>query len=340
MEIRFANEFEWVKPRGISRSPIDWTSIIEDECKKRSYTFKGFVMPWCAGRTKLALSCPVHGEWHSTEAKSFVGAGNGCPKCGAQAVAEKRRTNIDLVMENINRRCVEEDYSFVDFVGGKFERHDTKIILRCNKHQTEWTLRYREFVNKKFCGCIECNPSGKAKDPEIIRKEVDELCAERGLTFLGWVGGEYKNRHSKLILKCSHGHTWSSTCWQTFKRHFLACPCSVKYGYNTNKAGYIYVQRLSGCVDAIKFGITNRDPIDRMRQHIKKSKLSHELLFSWRFDNGQMALDVETQIKNAWKDKVGFVDRSVMGDGFTETLPVEILPNFLKDVKSLCNLAR
>ncbi|HBB3023087.1 TPA: hypothetical protein KAB41_004396 [Escherichia coli] len=73
-----------------------------------------------------------------------------------------------------------------------------------------------------------------------------------------------------------------------------------------------------------------------MNVQSKKSKIEHELIFSCRFDDGRKPLDIETMIKRAFKDKIGVVCRDLMPDGFTETLPPDVLLPLLNEVKSIC----
>ncbi|ECQ3868520.1 hypothetical protein F0A71_10420 [Salmonella enterica] len=348
MEIRSAVEIEWFAKSGRAKSPLVFESEILEKCMELDYIFNGFVMPWGGKSTKLSLTCKKHGEWHSTTAHKFLlkNESRGCPKCGAENYSRVRRLSNDDVIKSINEVCEKLNIEFLGFVGGEYIGNRTKLILRCKKHNIVWeTSDFSNLTSSHVSvGCRECVVERKRESfvtPEnVVVDNINDKCKELNYKFLGFVDG-YINKNSKLHLHCvSHNVEWKTTSVEKFMCGRSGCHLCKTTGYKTTKPGYIYVQRVSGITDAIKFGITNLSPEERLKQQQRRSKLKHELVFCWKFEDGYCAYEVESQIKQKWRDKVGFVDRSVMGDGFTETLPAEILPLFLKEVKNLCNLVR
>ncbi|EJL7662343.1 hypothetical protein NMZ58_000874 [Salmonella enterica] len=346
MEIRFAAEIEWVRKNGKAKSPFEYEEKIKVVSVERNCVYGGFVLPWAGDRTKLFMTCPTHGEWYSTSIDKFLGKKQaGCPKCGALKRNDHCRVSEEEALEKIKIRCEELNYTFLGFVG-EWSGVYTKLILRCNKHNHEWgTTDYCNFSKSKSKGCIKCRleKSNKTRgfDPEKYEAKIAELCKGRDLEFLGWVGGECKNSHSRMILKCTkHNEIWDTTTYTNFiRRPEMGCSQCTLYGFRSTRPAWVYVQDIAG--KAIKFGITNRKSAeDRMKQQANKSGLKHTMLFSWHFEDGQKAYEIETAVKTRFKDVIGVMSREEMPDGFTETLPIEIGHTFLKEVKNLCNLAR
>ena len=73
-----------------------------------------------------------------------------------------------------------------------------------------------------------------------------------------------------------------------------------------------------------------------MTDQKRQSKLNHELVFQYRFEDGRKARDIENMVKESLKHMRGVVPRELMKDGYTETLPPDVLPTLLNEVKSLC----
>ncbi|EDH8282132.1 hypothetical protein CB696_00045 [Salmonella enterica subsp. enterica serovar Livingstone] len=346
MEIRFAAEIEWVRRSAIAKSPFDYEERIKAVSVERNCVFGGFILPWAGDRTKLFMTCPIHGDWTTTSIDKFLGKKQaGCPKCGALKRASHSKLSEDDALEIIKNKCSESGYEFLGFVGGVWVGYYTKLILRCPKHDHIWeTTSYGNFSTGKAKGCIPCRleKSNKTRgfDPKKYEEKVIELCKERGFEFLGWYGGECKNSRSRMVLKClEHGEIWDTTTYSNFiRRPDSGCPKCTLYGFRTNRPAWVYVQDVAG--KAIKFGITNRKSVEyRMKQQANRSGLNHKILFSWHFEDGRKAYEVEMAVKTRFKSMIGVLTREEMPDGFTETLPIEISASLLKEVKTLCNFA-
>lgn len=89
-----------------------------------------------------------------------------------------------------------------------------------------------------------------------------------------------------------------------------------------------------GVLHAVKFGITNNTPESRMVQQSSKSIFTHELFDSFHFEDGNKALEIENAIKLKYKNKTGYVSRKEMKDGFTETVPPELLSSIVFEIKN------
>ena len=316
---------------------------INERCKEKGYIFNGFVGDiWEGTKTRLSLTCKTHGTWDSTTYDHYIAkeCGRGCPECGKlKRNATTKIKEVDAI-EKIDKRCSELGFEFLGFVGNVWDQYYTKLILRCPKHDHLWeTTPYGSFVNGRASGCIHCRleKSNKSRgfDPKKYEKNIWRICRERNLEFLGWYGGECKNSHSRLILKCkTHSEVWDTTTYTNFiRRPEMGCSKCTITGFRTTRPAWIYIQEIDG--KAIKFGITNRKKAeDRMKQQANKSGLSHKMIFARRFDNGKIAHNIEAEIKKQLKSKMRFLTKEDMPDGWTETVAPSELSTIMYIVKS------
>ena len=133
---------------------------------------------------------------------------------------------------------------------------------------------------------------------------------------------------------CSEGHVFEPTI-ANFQQG-TRCPSCAKNGYNPNKRGSLYVQKL--IVDksfiGIKFGITNGKTQERMAHQSRVSKFDHEVFYELTLQDGQKILDLENKIKEAMKGKTSYISKEDMPDGYTETVAPSELSTIMYIVKS------
>ncbi|HAN7646864.1 GIY-YIG nuclease family protein [Escherichia coli] len=313
----------------------------KDEATKRGdCEVIGFDGGYKTSNTKnLIVRCFVHGEY-KTRLTDFI-TGYGCIRCYHETIGDRCKKPEDVALQQAKDEATKRgDCEVIGFDGGYRGANVTNLIIRCFVHGT-YKVRLSNFLHGR--GCKKCaaekSSIAQRKSNETALQQAKDEATKRGdCGVIGFDGG-YKNYSTKnLIIRCFvHGE------YKISLANFLkgvGCASCMECGYQSKKYGYVYVQKIEGAVNAIKFGITNRDPFVRMKEHDKKSKMTHEMVFFWGSENGEHAQIIERTIKERFKDFTGAVPRELMKDGFTETLPIEILPNFLKDVKSLCNEVR
>lgn len=86
-----------------SWSAAQYKTKSERKAKELGYIFKGFSSKFMGNKTKLSLSCEVHGEWDSAMFSNFFDHGEGCPSCGKECAPLARRfTNEDMTKMCMN----------------------------------------------------------------------------------------------------------------------------------------------------------------------------------------------------------------------------------------------
>lgn len=101
----------------------------------------------------------------------------------------------------------------------------------------------------------------------------------------------------------------------------LACKCCkiVRGGYDSTKEGRIYLVRWYGFGESyLKFGITNREVLDRIKEQSKVSSLDWEILLDLKFSDGNIPKTLETTFRNRMKTKV--CPQKWLPKGYTETV--------------------
>ncbi|HHX9249869.1 TPA: hypothetical protein ACVQ7F_000116 [Salmonella enterica subsp. enterica serovar Muenchen] len=339
MEIRFAANIEWVQKSKAALSPIAHENEIKPICDDKGYIYRGIILPWNGTKTKLALTCPDHGDWNTTSIGKLK-AGRGCPSCGAENSAKAVKIPTSVLLENANRVCEKYNYTCLGFVDKPSAR--AYLRLKCNTHNHIWeNTNYNNFMKpRSIGGCPICEAESiverfKLKPDEVANRIVD-ICKAKGYIFAGFVNGWHGNL-SCIRVKClKHGDISEVRYVDFIKETSEPCCKCRKYGFMTGKTGRFYVQTLDD--KFVKFGITNKDTKQRIAQQQRKSKFNHVLVYEAEFHDGKKALNLETWVKQNFV--TGVVSRDDLGDGWTETTYIENLPVLLKEVKNYINMNR
>lgn len=182
------------------------------------------------------------------------------------------------------------------------------------------------------CACTR-RPSWTPRQYEII---IKRLCAIKNCEFVGFK--EWKGARTNLILSCPEHGIWDSTQIADFvatkdRSDLNKCgKCSLS-GFNENKVGYLYVVRwellnnIDGNFTFIKFGITNRKPLIRVKEQKRfcsegtnNYSIKSEILYATPRLSGKIIKSMEAKVKEIFKDFIGVVPKKVFPDGYTETV--------------------
>lgn len=114
--------------------------------------FVSFVEPYFNSRSKVVLSCSLHGEWAAAIRHVTTGA-SGCPTCGRLSTNMKKSQDIVTVCLKIKQKCKEYGYDFIGFLG-TYRNRKSKIKAECPEHG-EYLVNINNFLdNERKCpGC-------------------------------------------------------------------------------------------------------------------------------------------------------------------------------------------
>lgn len=98
------------------------------------------------GRTKVTISCPIHGDFKQTPINHI--AGSGCPHC---ALDSRKLGKDDFIKKAIEVHKNKYDYSKVEYKNNR-----TKVCIICPEHGEFWQIPSDHL---RGIGCSKCNSS-------------------------------------------------------------------------------------------------------------------------------------------------------------------------------------
>ena len=114
--------------------------------------------------TKLAITCPIHGDFYQAPTNHLNG--NGCPKCKSDILSEKFSSNIvDFIEKSKIVHNNKYDYSLSGYVN-----NTTPTLIICPKHGEFWQTPQAHLSGR---GCPFCRESRLERE---VKKILDDNC--------------------------------------------------------------------------------------------------------------------------------------------------------------------
>lgn len=137
--------------------------IVNDFCIKNNCNLiENFIFN--GNKTKIYLRCPIDDYKWNPPFKSIKNDESKCAKCNGTYSPTQEEAEID-----VNKRCIESDLILLKpFI---FKSNRTKLELRCEKHDKNWSNSYENFVKFKQ-GCSKC---GREKAKQTIIENHGDL---------------------------------------------------------------------------------------------------------------------------------------------------------------------
>lgn len=248
---------------------------------------------YITANTKITFKCINNHIW-KTKPNDILN-GHGCPSCAGLK---------KLTKEEINSRLTTRSVRLI----GEYKSMNTKSLFTCaNGHF--WMSKPSNVINGK--NCKQCR---FVWDKTAINKKLNH--DQKGFALIG----EYHNYMTPVEFQCSKGHVWKAALSNVFKQENPSgCPTCAKYGFDVNKPAIGYVLKYGSF---IKYGITHN--LDQRLYRHKKAG-AFELIFTNKFESGYLAKSWEEKMRQSFGGN--YVTKDVMENGFTETLPINILPD-------------
>lgn len=137
---------------------------------------------------------------------------------------------------------------------------------------------------------------------------------------------EYTCGNCKNTFKGAAGH---------LKGGKMSCPCNGRSGgFDKSKPANFYIVRWSNeYISYLKFGITNREVLDRVKNQSRVSSLEYDILYTFHHQDGGWVADLESEIK---ANVARFAcPKELLPDGYTETVH-----DTSEHIETLINYAR
>lgn len=263
-------------------------------------------------RDVIEVYCSKHEGYFKTTPYNMSRSVNGCNIC-----IPNKKMNHDEFVYRSKALYPYLDFNRVDENGDKITKFvgTTKYIkVWCNRHNGIWDVYANTLLQgKNHCGiCTGRKLRTKEQFVELASKIHDNK--------YDYSEVEYKNSEHKVKIICTECNESFS---QQPKAHLSGRGCAAcgKYGYQQNKPGYFYIQKLTpndkNKEVVYKIGITG-DLIRRIYEQSRHSEYEHEFIRTEYFEDGHKPLELETIVKRSIK--CGMVTEDELSDGFSETI--------------------
>lgn len=268
----------------------------------------------------LDIECPEHGVF-TTNYRSIYLKGIMCTKCNGT-----HKTIGDEYIQHVNSLYKTLGFTFKRSERTDYEGFKTYLDYTCPVCSND------EYVKSGLCTGVfslaQSQINGKTKSCRCssryswkqhhIEYQIKKIIKEEGLkdSFVGFKI-PYVNNTTKFTRLCSeHGEYETSVA--NFKNRRDVCSLCYKSRFNPQKPAYVYLVRWYGFGEEyLKFGITNREVLARVKEQYSKSDLDYEILSSYYFQDGAKAEHLENIIKQNFETSV--CSPSFMRNGHTET---------------------
>ncbi|MDS1552055.1 hypothetical protein QPL51_03265 [Escherichia coli] len=289
--------------------------ILKVEKKFGTEKFKFDKLVYVNAKTPVTIFCTKHnGYFHITPNKLLTGAG--CNVCNINVV----HTNNEFI--KIVKRNYGDKFSFQKT---NYINRTTKVTVHCNEGNHDWEVDPKTLILGKS-GCGICSGKGGRTTEQFIAEAVKVHNNNYDYSSV-----MYEHSEKMVEIKCNN---CKNIFHQQPKAHLTGrgCPTCGKYGYQTSKPGYFYVQKLTNKDKTVyKYGITG-DMKRRVNEQSRDSEFVHEVLVERFFEDGNKPLLLEKFIKQYIES--GVVSTEELPSGFTETFDAKYLESVLEIVNT------
>lgn len=273
--------------------------------------------------TRFDVMCETHGIFNTVldNIRYKKSNNSACTKCSGKYV----KTPEEYI-EYCNTQYADHNFEFFLQEDLPELDHSKYVYYSCPKCSHDEYVKegicsgifrlYKTQINRQAISC-RCCFGFYWKEPHV-KYQITKIIKEENIKdkFIGFIDG-YKNNTSKFIRKCQDHGEYTTTV-ANFKNRRDSCPLCYKSRFNPSKPAYVYLVRWYGFGEEyLKFGITNREVIARVKEQYSKADLDYEILSSYYFKNGSLAEKLENIIKDNFETSL--CSKTFMRNGHTET---------------------
>jgi len=201
---------------------------IYDACERNNFTFIGFDDE-TKGYTKrkVILKCNKCGrELKPINFQNFVRRNKMKHNCSKtyNINSPNNSLSVDQMKETAIKASIGTNLEFIEFENGIYERLHAFVLYKCKKcgEISRYAFRNLNTLAKPL-SCKFCERTNKYSNEEafIMAKDAAE---KLGFTFLGFEGGKYSNKKTKVILQCNKcGRKWDTTQFNCLIHRNISC---------------------------------------------------------------------------------------------------------------------
>lgn len=319
---------------------IKWTkeqyeTLILRRCREVGYIFKGWYGEYKQiDNTYLSLYNPSSdNEWNTCTVNNFIKRGRLDPfvsgkKSDKEHIKDFHSTdkfNKGNIYWRSDRKTLSGDKSYFKFTCG---------ICSVDEYVKSGTCAgiFESFIGDLKCGKLSCRCNPIYRYTEIQRKyRITSILNQEGCEFNSW-DETFRGNNTFFNWECSEGHECRTQIAPFMNG--TRCPACAKGGFSPDKPASFYIVEWYGYGETyLKYGITNKTVLKRVKQQARKAHLDYKILHTFYHESGQAVLDVENKVKGLY-GRDGVCPKRWLPDGFTETVH-----NTPEDLETLLYLA-
>lgn len=267
---------------------------------KHNYKYSYHNSIYTNKRTKLFITCPIHGDFEQRAGNHLNG--QGCPECKKDTIGKVHKDTLEDFLEKaVKVHKAAYSYNNVQYKGSLI-----KIAITCAIHGDFMQRPSDHLVGN---GCPSCAKNSRTSKLALIDRCMDT----HGNTYDYSNIPENVRTKDKVDIICKVHGLFS----QKIEDHYSGqgCPKCKTSGFDTSKPAILYFIKLDYQPNLYKIGITNRTV--RKRFPAKEFKHMETVLLKY-FPRGQECLDMETKLLQQFKSNRPNLD--ILKSGNTELL--------------------
>jgi Zn finger protein HypA/HybF involved in hydrogenase expression len=236
---------------------------------------------------KVKILCKSHNEvFEQTPHEHMKGAG--CPSCFEE---RRGKSKQEKASANFLREALEIHGDLYDYSRVKYVLSTEYVEIGC-KRCGNYFLQTPS-GHKQGYGCTKCAADIRGFNKRTSTQGfVERSQAVHGEGKFLYDRVNYTVSQARVEIGCaSCGNYWKVVAYKHLNG--FGCSYCAEYGFNFEKPATLYVLQ---CENITKIGITNREPIKRIKEINKDSGKNFVLTHSFEFERGKECSDLETEL--------------------------------------------
>lgn len=188
-------------------------------------------------RDKITIICKDHGPFIS-RAHDHIHCKSGCPTC-ANVKKSKKKEFIQLANAHHNNKY--------GYERTKYTNNYTPVVITCPNHGD--FSQVPSVHLSAVVGCVNCDAKQRSDSTEVF---ITKALVVHGDTYT-YKDSKYKNRTSKVSIKCSHHGSF----FQTPNNHLMGAGCPscahIKRTSKNNRTSWRSTEHITGILYVAEF---------------------------------------------------------------------------------------
>jgi hypothetical protein len=278
-----------------------------DQCKEHFPDYDYSNTTYVNRKTKVRISCPIHGDFERTASEKSRDKGLECPSCMQLRVSSSQKMSLSEFVARARAIHGDKyDYSKVIYITARI-----KVEIVCPVHGSFWQAPHQHITRSgcRKCGHDKLFEERKADITHFLKKAREK----HGDTY-DYSLVKYVNARTRVDIICKTHGVFSAlpyVHWDTGGH----CPDCVEgmSGFNNSQSGYFYIISDG---DITKVGISNSKVDNRLNNVKRSSGINFKPIKSYFIEDGDSVRQLEREIIKFMRSL--YIQPTFKFDGYTE----------------------